>query len=91
MKIGHTFRSLEEPPNYFGCHIHVALFCIILPVFMMMGFLMFDIWQSLLLVIGSMAFSSAVFVIGAYLGRSDPYWVEGGQQHLLEEENYLDV
>lgn len=91
MNVGHTFRSLEEPPNYFGCHIHVALVCIISPVFVMMGFLILDIWVAVLLVVGSMAFSASVFMIGAYLGRSDPYWVEGGQQHLLEEENYLDV
>lgn len=91
MNVGHTFRSLEEPPNYFGCHIHVALACILLPVFVLLGFLFLDLWVASLLVVGSMAFSASVFMIGAYLGRSDPYWVEGGQQHMLEEEKYLDV
>ena len=35
--------------------------------------------------------SAAIFGIGAWLGRADPFWVEGGQRHLLDEESYLDV
>ena len=32
METGRTFKSLEEPPNYFGCHIQIALIAILMPV-----------------------------------------------------------
>ncbi len=91
MEAGRTFKSLEEPPNYFGCHIHVALICIIFPVFVLLGFLFLDILPAVLMEVGALAVSGTVFGIGAWLGREDPYWVEGGQNHLLDEEPYLDV
>lgn len=91
MEAGHTFKSLEEPPNYFGCHIHVALIAILMPVVALLGFLFLDWLAALLLVVVALALAALMFGIGAWLGRADPFWVEGGQQHLLEEENYLDV
>ena len=91
METGRTYKSLEVPPNYFGCHIHVALIAILTPVAALLGFLFLPWLAALLLVLGALALSAAIFGIGAWLGRADPFWVEGGQRHPLDEESYLDV
>ena len=43
MEAGRTYKSLEVPPNYFGCHIHVALIAILMPVAALLGAL-FLVW-----------------------------------------------
>ncbi|QQP94023.1 hypothetical protein IGS68_34845 (plasmid) [Skermanella sp. TT6] len=91
MEAGRTYKSLEVPPNYFGCHIHVALIAILMPVAALLGFLFLDWLTALLLVLSALGSSATVFSLGAWFGREDPYWVEGGQRHLLDEEHYLDV
>jgi hypothetical protein len=91
MEIGRTFKSLEEPPNYFGCHISMAMLAILLPVFTLLGFLFLNWLTALLLLVGTMCVSAAIFGIGSWLGKNDPFWVEGGQRHLLDERNFLDV
>lgn len=91
MEIGRTFKSLEEPPNYFGCHYLVALISILLPVFTLLGFLFLNWLVAALLVVGALTVSGLIFAIGAWLGKADPFWVEGGQRHLLDERNFLDV
>jgi hypothetical protein len=91
METGRTFKSLEEPPNYFGCHIHIALTAILMPVTALLGFLFLNWLVALLVVLSALGVSAVIFGIGAWLGRSDPFWVEGGQRHLLDEEHYLDV
>jgi hypothetical protein len=91
METGRTFKSLEVPPNYFGCHIHIALISILMPVTALLGFLFLNWLIALLVVVSALGLSAAIFAIGAWLGRADPFWVEGGQRHLLDEEHYLDV
>jgi hypothetical protein len=91
MKAGRTFKSLEEPANYYGTHVTVALGAILLPVASLLGFLWLDWLIAFGVVAGSLALSGAVFAIGAWLGKDDPYWPEAGLVHLLEEQDYLDV
>lgn len=91
METGRTFKSLEVPPNYFGCHIHVALVAILLPVASLLGFLFLNWLVATLLVMSALAISGTVFAVSAWLGSTDPFWVEGGQRQLLDEELYLDV
>jgi len=91
METGRTFRSLEEPPNYFGCHIQIALIAILMPVAAMLGFLFLNWLVALLVVLSVLGVSAVIFGIGTWLGRGDPFWVEAGQRHLLDEEHYLDV
>jgi hypothetical protein len=91
MEIGRTFKSLEVPPNYFGCHIHLALVSILMPVSTLLGFLFLPWMAASLIVLSALACSGALFGIGAWLGTKDPFWVEGGQRHLLDETDYLDV
>lgn len=91
MVVGHTYKSLEVPANYFGCHVSIALFVIVIPFAALLGFLFLNWLVALLTVLGSMALAATIFSIGAWLGTSDPFWVEAGQRHLLDEEPYLDV
>ena len=91
MEVGRTFKSLEEPPNYFGCHIVVALVAILLPVFTLLGFLFLNWIVAAMIVLSALGISGCIFAIGAWLGKNDPFWVEGGQRHLLDERNFLDV
>lgn len=91
MEVGRTFRSLEEPANYFGTHVNVALMCILLPVAALLTFLWMDWLKAMLVVLGALSLSSIIFAIGAWLGKDDPYWPEAGMVHLMEEKDYLDV
>lgn len=91
MEIGRTFKSLEEPPNYFGCHIHVALFAILLPVASLLGFLFLHWLMAITVLVAALSMSAVIFGVSAWLGKTDPFWVEGGQRHLLDERNFLDV
>lgn len=91
METGRTFKSLEEPPNYFGCHIHAAFIAILTPVVSLLGFLFLNWLVALLFLVTAMAFSATIFGVSAWLGKGDPFWVEAGQRQLLDEELYLDV
>ena len=91
MEPGRSYRSLEEPANYFGCHVTVALAAILLPVAALLTFLWLNWLASLLVVLGAMGLSAAAFAVGAWLGKDDPFWPEAGLTHLLDEEDYLDV
>lgn len=91
MEVGRTFKSLEVPANYFGCHVQVALISILLPVFALLGFLFLHWVAASLIVLAALSISGALFGIGAWAGGQDPHWVEGGQRHLFEETDYLDV
>jgi hypothetical protein len=91
METGRTFRSLEEPPNYYGTHVTVALGAILLPVAALVTFTFLDWFVAFLIVLLSLATSGSVFAISAYLGKDDPFWPEAGLVHLLEEKDYLDV
>lgn len=91
MEAGRTFKSLEEPANYFGTHVNVALAAILLPVASLLGFLWLNWLVALLVVLGAMILSATVFGIGAWLGKDDPFWPSAGLVHLLEERDYLDV
>lgn len=91
MEAARTYKSLEEPPNYYGTHVKVALAAILLPVASLLGFLWLNWVVALFVVLGALALSGAVFGIGAWLGRDDPFWPEAGLVHLLEEQDYLDV
>lgn len=91
MDTGRTFKSLEEPPNYFGCHIYVAFFAILMPVSSLLGFLFLHWLAAILVLLAAMAISAVIFGVSAWLGKTDPFWVEGGQRHLLDERNFLDV
>lgn len=91
MERGRTFKSLEVPPSYFGCHIQLALIAILMPVCASMCFLFLHWAIATVIVLFALAVSGALFRTGAVLGRVDPFWVEGGQRHLFEETDYLDV
>lgn len=91
MVAGRTYKSLEEPANYYGTHVSVALAAILLPVASLLGFLWLSWLTALLVVMGALCLSAAVFGLGAWLGRDDPFWPEAGLVHLLEEKDYLDV
>jgi hypothetical protein len=57
----------------------------------LLGFLFLNWLIALLVVVSALALSAVIFSVGTWLGRNDPFWVEGGQRHLLDEEHYLDV
>jgi hypothetical protein len=91
MEPGRSYRSLEEPANYAGCHVNVALGAILLPVAALLSFLWLPWLLALLVVLCAMGLSAIVFAVGSWLGKDDPYWPEAGLTHLLDEEDYLDV
>jgi hypothetical protein len=91
MEPGRSYRSLEEPANYFGCHVTVALAAILLPVAALLTFLWLPWFAALACVLAALGLSAGVFAVGAWLGKSDPFWPEAGLTHLIDEEDYLDV
>jgi hypothetical protein len=91
MEAGRTYKSLEEPANYYGTHVTVALAAILLPVASLLGFLWLDWLVAFLVVVAALTTSTGVFAVGAWLGKDDPFWPEAGLVHLLEEKDYLDV
>lgn len=88
-----TFKSLETPAHYFGCHASIALVALLLPVASFLSFILMpdQTLSAILIVISAIALSGAIFKVGSYLGSLDPFWVEGGFRHLTQEKDYLDV
>lgn len=91
MEPGRSYRSLEEPANYFGCHVNVALGAILLPVATLLAFLWLHWLAALLVFLGAMGISAVIFAAGAWFGKDDPFWPDAGLVHLFDEEDYLDV
>lgn len=88
--IGRSYRSLERPAEYFGCHINIGILAIMIVMGSPLPFLFSEFLTGLLIMLGMMFFAGILVKIGRVLSSHDPYWPDALVRH-FETEKYLDV
>ncbi len=89
---GRSFRSLERPAEYFGCHISIGILAIIIVMGSMLSFMIAEYFTTAVLVVMACAFMAGVLVkIGRSLSAHDPFWPAALSRHFFDQEDYLDV
>lgn len=90
--VGRSYRSLERPAEYFGCHISIAIVAIIIVMGSMLSFMMAKYFSTAVLIVMGAAFFSGLLVkIGRVLSDNDPFWPDALRRHFFDQEDYLDV
>lgn len=88
--VGRSYRSLERPAEYYGCHINIGILAIIVVMGCPLSFVFIDFLTGLLITLAGFFFAGVIVKVGRMLSSHDPYWPEAVVRHFYSDR-YLDV
>ena len=89
---GRSYRSLERPAEYFGCHISIGIAAIIIVMGSMLSFMIAKYFTTAVLTVMVCAFAAGLLVkIGRTISAHDPFWPSALSRHFFDQDDYLDV
>lgn len=88
--VGRSYKSLERPAEYFGCHINIGILSIMLIMACPLTFLVADFMTATLISFGGIFLAGGMVKIGRMLSAHDPFWPEALTRHFYSDR-YLDV
>jgi hypothetical protein len=88
--VGRSYKSLERPAEYFGCHINIGILSIIMIMGCPLSFLFTDFVTGLLITLAGIFLAGVVVKTGRMLSAHDPYWPDALIRHFYGDK-YLDV
>jgi hypothetical protein len=89
---GRSYRSLERPAEYFGCHISIGITAIIIVMGSMLSFMIAKYFTTAVLIVMACALVAGLLVkIGRMISAHDPFWPTALNRHFFDQDDYLDV
>ena len=88
--VGRSYKSLERPAEYFGCHINIGILSIIVVMACPLSFLFADFLTGTLITMGGIFFAGSIVKIGRMLSANDAFWPDALVRHFFSDR-YLDV
>lgn len=89
--VARSYRSLERPAEYFGCHIKVGIFSLCLLMGSWVPMVLTSFINGLIIGLIGSFFAGLVVKIGRRLSRDDPYWPDVLVRQIMDGDDYLDV
>lgn len=90
--VGRSYKSLERPAEYFGCHITIGIVAIVIVMASLLSLMIAKYMTTAIMIIMCAAFVAGVLVkIGRTLSKNDPFWPDALVRHFFDQEDYLDV
>jgi hypothetical protein len=89
--VGRTYKSLERPAEYFGCHISFGIASIIVAAGSLLAFAFTDFLTGFCLFLAGLALAGGMVKIGRMASKYDPFWPDAMARHFFDQEDYLDV
>jgi hypothetical protein len=86
-----SYKSLERPAEYFGCHINIGIASIMTIMLSALSFAFAGFVNGLMIFLAGIFLAGIMVKIGRKLSREDPYWPDAFVRHLMDEDDYLDV
>ena len=86
-----SYRSLERPAEYFGCHINIGIASIVTVMASGLSFAFAGFLNGLVIFLIGIVLAGIMIKIGRKLSREDPYWPDAFVRSLMDEDDYLDV
>lgn len=89
--VARSYKSLERPAEYFGCHITVGIFslCVMMGSWVPMAFVNFMTGLTIGLI--GLFLSGLLVRVGRRLSREDPFWPDVLVRQIMDGDEYLDV
>lgn len=86
-----SYRSLERPAEYFGCHINVGIASIIMIMASALSFAFTSFLTGLIITLAGIFLAGVLVKVGRKLSRDDPYWPDALTRQIMDGDDYLDV
>ena len=87
---GRSYKSLERPAEYFGCHINIGILSIIMVMACPLSFLFAGILTAIFITLAGIFFAGVLVKVGRMLSAHDPFWPDALTRHYYGDK-YLDV